>query len=63
LYADDLVVIAKTEEDLVKRLNEWKNNVENTGMRVNKKNKASIRGQDSVSSISGYWPTSEPNAG
>jgi len=36
LYADDLVVIAETEEDLpaIKRLNEWKNNVENRGMRV-----------------------------
>jgi len=35
LYADDLVVIVETEEDLIKRLNEWKNNVENRGMRVN----------------------------
>ena len=35
LYVDDLVVIAETEEDLIKRLNEWKNNVENRGMRVN----------------------------
>jgi len=41
VYADDLVVIAETEEDLIKRLNEWKkmwrikNNVENRGMRVN----------------------------
>ena len=35
LYADDLVVIAETEEDLIKRLNEWKNNVENRGMTVN----------------------------
>ena len=35
LYADDLVVIAETGEDLIKRLNEWKNNVENRGMRVN----------------------------
>jgi len=25
LYADDLVVIAENEEDLIKRLNEWKN--------------------------------------
>jgi len=25
LYADDLVVIAETEDDLIKRLNEWKN--------------------------------------
>jgi len=24
LYADDLVVIAETEEDLLKRFNEWK---------------------------------------
>jgi len=29
-----VVVIAETE-DLIKRLNEWKNNVENRGMRVN----------------------------
>jgi len=35
LYADDLAVIAETEEDLIKRLNEWKDNVENKGMRVN----------------------------
>jgi len=32
LYADDLAVIAESEEDLIKRLNEWKNNVENRGM-------------------------------
>ena len=35
LYADNLVVIAETEEDLIKRLNEWKDFVENRGMRVN----------------------------
>jgi len=34
LYADVLVVIAETEEDLIKRLNEWKHFVENRGMRV-----------------------------
>ena len=33
LYAH--VVIAESEGDLIKRLNEWKNNVENRGMRVN----------------------------
>jgi len=32
---DDLVVIAETEDDLFKRLNEWKDNMENRGMRVN----------------------------
>jgi len=30
LYADDLAVIAETEEELIKRLNEWKENVEST---------------------------------
>jgi len=35
LYADDLAVIAETEEDLINRLNKWKNNVQNRGMRVN----------------------------
>ena len=34
LYADDLVVIAETEDQLIKRLNEWKDNVESRGMRV-----------------------------
>jgi len=28
LYADDLVVIAENEEDLIKRLNDWKDFVE-----------------------------------
>jgi len=37
LYADDLAVIAETEEELIKRLNEWKDNVESKGMRVNMK--------------------------
>ena len=35
LYAEDLAVIAETEEDLIKILNEWKDNVESKGMRVN----------------------------
>jgi len=35
LYTNDLVVIAEMEDDLVKRLNEWKDNKENRGMRVN----------------------------
>ena len=35
LYADDLVVIAETEDDLIKWLNEWNNFMENRGMRVN----------------------------
>ena len=34
LYADDMAVIAETEEELIKRLNDWKDNVESQGMRV-----------------------------
>ena len=30
-----LVVIAENEENLIKRLTEWKNNVENRGIRTN----------------------------
>jgi len=33
LYTDDLVVIVETKHDV--RLDEWKNNMENRGMRVN----------------------------
>jgi len=41
----DLAVIAETEEDLIKRLNEWKDNVENRGMRENmNKTKVMISG-------------------
>ena len=32
LYADDLAVIAETEEELIKRLNEWKDNVKSKGI-------------------------------
>ena len=34
-YADDLAVIAETKEELINRLNEWKDNVESKRMRVN----------------------------
>jgi len=46
LYVDDLVVIAETEDDLTKRLNEWKDNVDNRGMRKNmNKTKVMISGE------------------
>jgi len=35
LYADNLVVIAETEDNLIKRLNESKNNPKNRGMKIN----------------------------
>ena len=46
LYADDLSVIAESEEELITRLNEWKDNVESKGMRVNmNKTKVMISGE------------------
>jgi len=46
LYADDLVVIAKTDDGLIKWFNEWKDNEENRGMRVNmNKTKVMISGE------------------
>ena len=46
LYADDLVVITETEKYLIKRLNEWRDNVENRCMRVNvNKTKVMISGE------------------
>jgi len=35
LYVDDLAVISETEEELIKKLNEWKENVESKDMKVN----------------------------
>ena len=40
-----LIVIAEMEDDLIKRLNEWKDNVENRGMRVMNKTKVMISGE------------------
>ena len=58
LYADDLVVIAETEEDLIKRLNEWKDFMENRGMRVNmNKTKVMISGErQKVTQKAVRWP-------
>ena len=39
-------MIAETEDDLIKRLNEWKNNMKNRGMRINmNKTKVMISGE------------------
>jgi len=60
LYADDLAVIAETEEELIKRLNEWKGNVESKGMRV-----SGLRGSASpvltaTGLVNGTWQFSTP---
>ena len=58
LYADDLAVIAETEEELIKRLNVWKDNVESKGMRVNmNKTKVMISGEhQKVRQKAVRWP-------
>jgi len=58
LYTDDLAVIAETEEELIKRLNEWKDNVESKGMRVNmSKTKLMISGEhQKVRQKAVRWP-------
>jgi len=58
LYADDLAVIAETEEDLIKRPNEWKDKVESKGMRVSmNKTKVMINGErQKVRQKAVRWP-------
>ena len=65
LYADDLAVIAETEEELIKRLNEWKENVESKGMRVNmNKTKVVISGErQMVWQKAARWPCGVCNKG
>jgi len=58
LFADDLAVIAETEEELIKRLNEWKDNVESKGVRVSmNKTKVMIsRERQKVMQKAVRWP-------
>ena len=46
MYAHYLVLIAEIEDDLIKRLNEWKDSMENRGMSINmNKTKVMISGE------------------
>jgi len=57
LYADDLAVIAETEEELIKRFNEWKDNTESKGMRVNMNKTKVISGErQKVMQKAVRWP-------
>jgi len=60
LYADNLAVIAEaeTEEELIKRLNEWKDNVVSKGVRVSmNKTKVTISGEcQQVRQKAVRWP-------
>ena len=58
LYADDLAVITETEEELIKKLNEWKDNTESKGMKVNtNKTKVMISGErQKVRQKTVRWP-------
>jgi len=65
LYADDFAVIAETEEEVIKRLNEWKENVESKGMRANmNKTKVMISGErQMVWQKTVRWPCGVCNKG
>ena len=58
LYADDLAVVAETEEELIKRLNVRKDNAETKGTRVNmNKTKVMISGErQKVRQKAVRWP-------
>ena len=57
LYADDLAVIAETEEKLIKRFNEWKDNMESKGMTVNMNKTKVISGErQKVMQTAVRWP-------
>ena len=58
LYADDLVLIAESQEDFIKEIHKWKNNFESKGLRVNvTKTKVMKCNQGlQVGENSGRWP-------
>jgi len=58
LYADDLAIIAETEEERIQRLNEWKDNAESKGLRVNmNETKVTISGErQKVRQKAVRWP-------
>ena len=60
LYADDLVIVAESLEELMEKLDKWKNGMEQKGLRVNmKKTKIMYSGPNLASLVdSGKWPCS-----
>ena len=58
LYADDLVIVAETLDELCQKLKMWKTNLENKDLRVNmNKTKVMISGPHMNSLLySGKWP-------
>jgi len=60
LCADDLALIAENKEDLIRKLNQWKDGVEGKGMKVNmNRSKVMISGESCKGVHStGRWPCS-----
>ena len=58
LYADDLVIMAETKEELLERIRMWKRGMETKGLRVNMAKTKVLKCQsDSCSGVSsGKWP-------
>lgn len=57
LYADDLVLVAESEDELKDKLRKWKNSMEAKGLKVNvAKTKVMILGEDRNREETGKWP-------
>ena len=58
LYANDLVLIAKLEVDLIKKIQKWKNGFESKGLRVNVTETKVMKCNQGlqVGENSGKWP-------
>ena len=57
LYADDLVLIAESEDELKQKLKIWKDSMEAKGLKVNvTKTKVMICGGERVADETGRWP-------
>jgi hypothetical protein len=60
LYADDLILVAESMDELIEKFNTWKEGIESKGLKVNiDKTKVMVSGNGIVPpSTSGKWPCS-----
>ena len=57
LYGDDLVLMAKTMEELIEKINRWKDCMERKGMKVNiAKTKVTVSGVNVLKEVRRKWP-------
>lgn len=58
LYADDLVLVAESEEELKEKLMKWKNSMESKGLKVNVAKTKVMMWRDGNREETGKWPCS-----